>query len=218
MSTPNRYACLRPLIPYAVRATRIAPLAIAAAAALLLTGGPALAGGMRMTDVVLLMRAAAVLIAVGAAFVLDDPAARTTEVVPVPRWLPRAVRGALAVLCAGCAWAGVVVCGTYATNPDERPLLPAGGLTLEAVALFSLVLALAALGVRLTPGGGGALAAPGTVLCVLVAVLLPLPDAARPFAQPLSQAWDTSRWTWAVVLCAAAGTAVALCREPGPRA
>ncbi|MFE7117575.1 ABC transporter [Streptomyces sp. NPDC057654] len=211
------YATLQPLTILTVRATRTAPLAVAAAAALLLSGGPALAGGLEMTDVALLMRSGAVLLALGSAFILDDPAARTTEVVPVPRWLPRALRAALAVLVTGAAWGGVVALGTLATTPAERPLLPAGGMTLEALALLALALALAALGLRLTPGSGGALAAPGMVLCVLAAVLLPLPDSAQPFAQPLSPGWDTSRWTWTVLLCATTATAAILCREPSAK-
>ncbi|MEW2082553.1 hypothetical protein [Streptomyces sp. NPDC005283] len=216
------------LLPYALRSARTLPLLIAVTAAVLLLGVPALvSGGMRLIDVVLLIRSAAVLIAVGAAFLLDDPAARTTEVVPTPRWVVHGLRIFVALLGAAAGWATVLLLGAMAVNPDERPLLPQPGLTLEAAALLAMVIALAALGFRLSTGngtgagtGGGALAAPGVVMCVIVSVLLPLPEAVDPFAQPLSAGWDPSRRVWALVLCVAVVAAVALCREtaPGQRA
>lgn len=204
------------LVPYVLRSSRTTPLLAAGAIGLLLVGVPAaVSGGLRLSDAVLLIRAGAVLLAVGAAFVLDDSAAATTEVTPVPRWLPRTLRAGVAVVSAAVIWAGVLVLGARAVGPDERDLLPWAGLTLEAAGLLAVVLALAALGVRLTAGtGGGTLAAPGAVLVVLLAALAPLPEGLQPFAQPLSKAWDSSRGVWAVLLVVAALAVVALIREP----
>ncbi|MFF4016738.1 hypothetical protein [Streptomyces sp. NPDC001843] len=208
------------LLPYALRSSRRTPLLVFGSVALLLVGVPAAASaGLRLSGAVLLIRAGAVLLAVGAAFVLDDPAAATTEVVPVPRWVPRAVRAAIAVVSVTALWTGVLVLGARAVAPEERDLLPGWGLTLEAAGLLAAVLALAALGLRRTAGtSGGTLAAPGAVLCVLVCVPIPLPTGLQPFAQPLSAGWDPSRRLWAALLCAAAGTLLALIGEPSASA
>ncbi|MGC9541753.1 hypothetical protein [Streptomyces sp. UG1] len=207
------------LLPYALRSSRTTPLLVSGALALLLVGVPAtVSGGLRLTDAVLLIRACAVLLAMGTAFMLDDPAAATTEVVPVPRWVPRTLRVAIALVAVVVGWTGVLVLGTWAVAPQARELLPGPGLTLEAAALFATVLALAALGLRLTAGtGGGMLAAPGAVLCVMLAVLMPLPARLQPFAQPLSAGWNSSRWLWTALLCAAAVAVTALFREPSPK-
>ncbi|MEU5599612.1 hypothetical protein [Streptomyces sp. NPDC020298] len=208
------------LLRYALRSSRTTPLLVSGSVALLLIGVPAaVSGGLRLTDAVLLIRAGAVLLAVGTAFMLDDPAAATTEVVPVPRWVPRAVRAAIAVVSVTAAWTGVLVLGVRAVAPAERDLLPGPGLALEAAGLLAAVLALAALGLRRTAGtGGGTLAAPGAVLCVLVPVPIPLPTGPQAFAQPLSADWGPSRRLWAVLLCAAAGTLIALIGEPSASA
>ncbi|WP_329411358.1 hypothetical protein OG802_16615 [Streptomyces sp. NBC_00704] len=204
------------LVPYVLRSARTTPLLVAGAVGWLLVSIPAaVSSGLRLSDAVLLIRAGAVLLAVGAAFVLDDAAAATTEVTPVPRWLPRTLRAGVAVVSVGLGWAGVLAGGARAVGPDERGLLPWGGLTLEAAGLLALVLALAALGLRRTAGsGGGALATPGVLLAVVLAVLAPLPEWSQPFALPLSRGWDPSRGVWAALLAAAALTVVVLFREP----
>ncbi|MEU4876237.1 hypothetical protein [Streptomyces sp. NPDC021608] len=204
------------LLPYVVRSCRTAPLLVAGAVGWSLVGVPAaVQGALPLGDTVLLIRAGAVLLALGAAFVLDDSAAAVTAVTPVPRWLPRALRAGVAVSSVGVGWAGVLAVGARAVGPDERRSLPWAGLTLEAAALLAVVLALAALGLRLTAGrGGGELATPGAVFVVVLAALAPLPDGLRPFAQPLSGTWDSSREVWAALLAGAALTAVVLIREP----
>ncbi|GGS08356.1 hypothetical protein GCM10010269_54410 [Streptomyces humidus] len=208
------------LVPYVLRSCRMTPLLAAAVAGWLLVGAAtAVSGGLRLSDAVLLIRAGAVLLAVGAAFVLDDSAAATTEVTPVPRWLPRALRTGVAVVSAGAGWLGVLVLGARAVGPEERGLLPWAGLTLEAAGLLAVVLALAALGLRLTAGsGGGALATPGALLLVVLAALAPLPEGLQPFAPPLSRAWGSSRAVWAVLLGVAASAVVVLIREPSAAA
>ncbi|MER6786406.1 hypothetical protein ABT330_17600 [Streptomyces sp. NPDC000658] len=204
------------LVPYVLRSSRATPLVAAGAVAWLPVGVPAaVSGGLPLSEAVLLIRAGAVLLAMGAAFVLDDSAAAMTEVTPVPRWLPRALRVGVAVVSVGAGWTGVLVVGARAVGPDERELLPWAGLTWEAAGLLAVVLALAALGLRLTAGrDGGALATPGAVLVVVLAVLTPLPDGLQPFAQPLSKAWGPSRGVWAALLGVAALTVVVLIREP----
>ncbi|MEV0371124.1 hypothetical protein AB0I10_15035 [Streptomyces sp. NPDC050636] len=204
------------LLPPVLRAARTTPLLGAGLAAVLLVGIPAaLSAHLRLTDGVLLMRVATVLIALGAAFMLDDPAARTTEVVPTPRLLLHGLRAFTAVITAGALWTAVLLLGRSAITGEERELLPEPGLALEAGALLLVVLMLASAGLKATAGiGGGLVAAPGAALLLLTAMLLPLPDGVALFPQPLTPEWGMSRQLWAGVAGIAVAVTGLLLREP----
>ncbi|TJZ50288.1 hypothetical protein FCH28_23655 [Streptomyces piniterrae] len=204
------------LLPPLLRAARTTPLLGAAVTTVLLAGIPAaLSANLRLTDGVLLIRVATVLIALGAAFLLDDPAARTTEVAPTPRLLLHGLRALVTITITGTVWAAVLLLGRSAIAPEERVLLPESGLALEAGSLLLSVLMLAAAGLRVTAGtGGGLVAAPGAVLLLLTAMLLPLPDGVELFPQPLSPAWEPSRQLWAGIAGLAAIATGLLLREP----
>jgi hypothetical protein len=93
----------------------------------------------------------------------------------------------------------VAALARLAAAREERPLFPWGGLAMEAVALVAISLALAALGLCFTGGERGSMvAAPGILLLVITAVLLP--DRAALFLPPGHPYWTAAHRVWAVLL------------------
>ncbi|WP_308375696.1 hypothetical protein [Streptomyces sp. MMS20-AI2-20] len=122
----------------------IRPVARAVPWRALLTGGtlgllaaalPRLVGGeVTPWAGVTALRAAALCGALGAAFLLDDPARRTTAAVPVRRALRHALRYALLLPLAAAWWTAALL-----LVPEEaRP--PAGDVTVEAATVLALAL------------------------------------------------------------------------------
>jgi hypothetical protein len=187
---------LRPSLRLAPRT----PLLLSGFVGLATAAAPVVVGAeLGLPDGAMLSRVGAVAVALGAGFALDDPAAPTTVVVPVPRLLQRAVR-AVPVFMAACAiWVAVAALARLAVAPEARGLFPWGGLALEAAALVVISLALAARGLPFTEGEHGAMvAAPGLVLLVIAAMLLP--DQAALFVPPGHPHWASSHHVWAVLL------------------
>ncbi|MES5821564.1 ABC transporter [Streptomyces sp. RG80] len=145
-----------------------------------------------------LLRAAALALALGLAFLLDDPARHTTAAVPTRRPVRQALRAVLVAPFAALAWTAAVL-----LVPEEiRP--PVGPLTLEAAGAVTLALAVAALAVRFSqaPEPGQAVAA--AVLTTAVAAPLLLPGRWAMFVAPDDDRWAASHDRWAWVLVAAA--------------
>ncbi|MGW8886684.1 hypothetical protein [Streptomyces sp. NPDC055749] len=208
-----RWVLLRRLAPPVLRATRLLPSLTGAALGGAIVAAPVVAGvELEAHYVVLLLRCSMVITVIGVAFVLDDPTARTTEVLPVHRAWISSLRCLTALAALGAAWAVQVAIAPLAVPTAARSALPLASLTLEPLTLAVWALALAALGTRLTAeGSGGILAAPGLILSVIAAMLLP--EKAALFAQPQSEGWDQSRWIWGAVLGAAALGLCLLLRE-----
>ncbi|MEV0786839.1 hypothetical protein AB0I52_28550 [Streptomyces sp. NPDC050423] len=211
LTGPRRARHLTVLLGASLRAMPKTPLALGALVGLLTTAAPALLHvGLGLPDVAMLSRVAAVAVALGAGFVLDDPAARTTVAVPVSRLAQRAVR-AVPVLALGMAVWAVAAAVARTTLPQEtRPLFPWGGLAAEAAALVAISLVLAAVGLRFTEGERGSLvAAPGILLLVITAVLLP--EGAALFLPPGHTSWVAVHqvWTGLLVAALAGGTLLA---------
>lgn len=166
-------------------------------------------------DAALLLRVAAVMCTVPTAFALDDPAARTTATLPFPLVIRRLLRLTLTLAPLAVLW---LACGFLllaALQPGDRIALPLAGLALEAAALGTATIMLAALGLRLSAGErGSTLAAPGSVLLPLVLVLTPA--RAELFVVPLAEGWASSRWVWGLALTVTAGATAALLREHRP--
>ncbi|MGW1180791.1 ABC transporter [Streptomyces drozdowiczii] len=197
------------LLRSSLRAMPKVPLALGGLISLLITAVPALVHtGLGLSDVAVLSRVAAAAVALGAGFVLDDPAARTTVAVPVTRRTQRAVRAAPALVLAMAMWAAAVALARTTLPQDARPLLPWGGLAAEAAALVAISLALATVGLRFTEGERGSLvAAPGILLLVITAALLP--QGAALFLPPGHTSWTAAHQVWtALVPAALAGAAL----------
>lgn len=149
-----------------------------------------------------LLRLAAACGALGVAFLLDDPAARTTPAVPTSRLVRHAVRVAVALPVAALWWAATLIAVTLGADRHAVAALPRGALTLEAVALVAVALVLAAAGLHVgTDGSAGTLAAPA--LLMALAVVWFLPRRVALVLAPADPHWNAAHRRWGVVLLAA---------------
>jgi hypothetical protein len=188
------------------------PMALGGGPALVVAVLPlALSTRLEAGDAALLLRVAAVLCTLPVAFALDDPAAGLTATLPLPLAVRRLQRLALVCTPLAVVWTACAFMLRAAMHPEDRVALPVAGLSLEAAALGAATVLLSVLGLRLSGGErGSALAAPGSVLLLLVLVLSPA--RTELFAVPYGESWDTSRWAWATVLAVAAGMTAVLLR------
>ncbi|MBC9716268.1 hypothetical protein H9Y04_27400 [Streptomyces sp. TRM66268-LWL] len=206
------------LARHELRAARVLPLLCAAALATLMCAVPAVFSlGLDLAAGSVLLQLAAVLTALAVAFALDDPAAATTTACPSPWWLRRSVRLAVVLPALAAFWLLDVLLVRQAVTAELRPAFPTADLSVEALALTLVAVALGLAGLRFTVGQGGGLVAAG--LLVIVVALTFLPQEAAFFATPDDGAqWDgaAARWraTAAVALIAAA---LLLPRPPGRR-
>ncbi|MEU3843882.1 ABC transporter [Streptomyces sp. NPDC028635] len=191
----GRAAALGALLAATARTLPRAPLLAGAALGLLtvacsrpLAGGPA-DPWLSLT----VLRVAAVCLGLGLAFLLDDPARRTTETVPTGRALRACLRLTLiAPLTAGW-WAAALLLTPSAARP------PLAETTLEAVTLAMLALALAAVAVRRSPEPEpGRAAAVGVLSLTVLAALLP--DRWGLFVAQGSPHWAAAHDRWATLL------------------
>ncbi len=187
MNTTILYPLLRPV----ARAVRWLPLLAGGVLGLAVVAVPvALTSRLTGTQLTDLVRAAATCVALGTAFLLDDPAARSTPTVPVARLTRNLVRVAVAVPAIALWWAV-----TLSTTPHLRR----GALTVEAAALVAAALALAATIARYTGDGtAGVYAAPAVLVLGAVVWFLPRPVALA--ATPDDPHWTVAHHRWAVVL------------------
>ncbi|GGO87047.1 ABC transporter [Wenjunlia tyrosinilytica] len=179
-----------------------APLAAGGTLGLALVGAPALLP-LTLPPVVLvdLVRVAALSGALGAAFLLDDPAGHTTGAVPTPRLLRHSLRTALLLPLAAGWWVAVLAVARLA--PASGAGLPYGALTVEAAALTACSVACAA-GVLRWGGGTAAGSTAGPAVIVLSASLAAVPHRYRLFVAVDDPHWaDVHRYGWAGLLAAA---------------
>lgn len=194
------------LLPALTRAQlRLLPgrqLAVAAAAGI----GFAVAGAViperpDLSGLLITARLAAVCGAAGVAFVLDDPAERTTTaVVPVPLRLRRGLRVLPAIPLAAAWWAALLLVVRDRLDPALWAGLPVRDLSLEAAGLLAVTVALAAAGLTATAERSGSVfAIPALLLGLLMAQTI-LPARLVLFAEPGSGAWTASHQRWAMLL------------------
>lgn len=157
------------------------------------------------------LRLAALAGAVGAAFVLDDPADRTTTAAPAARLLRRTVRVSLLVPLAALWWTVVLLLPGVVDGKPVLDGLPLVGITVEAAALLGVALGAAALGGQTGDGGvAGALA----VLAGALLTHLP-PRPYRLAVTPDDPAWDSVHDVWAGLVLVAVVAFVAAGRDQG---
>jgi hypothetical protein len=192
-------ALLRPTA-YAIR---WAPPLAAAGFGLALVAVPSvMAVVLSVEDLTALLRIAAIAGALGAAFLLDDPATGSTAVAPTSRLVRHLARVGIAVPVFGLWWGSVIAVTHAGAEDGVRNTLPLSGLTVEAAAILALAVALAAVAVRRSPDGTGAVvAAPG--LLVVLAVLRLLPERVTLFVVPDDPRWVASHDRWAMLLAVA---------------
>ncbi|MFC4591686.1 pectinacetylesterase family protein [Sphaerisporangium corydalis] len=194
---------LSPLLRSTARAITWRPAAAGAVlgAAILLVP-EALSARLTATHLTTLARIAAICVALGAAFLLDDPATRSTSAVPVPRLARNLVRAAVAGPAVALWWALTLGLARTTGHHEAAAHLPVAALTLEAATLPVAALALAAVAQRRTTDGNtGVVAAPALLLLAAVAWFLPHPAAL--LLTPADPGWEASHHRWAAVLAAA---------------
>jgi hypothetical protein len=150
------------------------------------------------------LRSAAVALALGSAFVLDDPATELLAGSPTPLWVRRIARIGLPLPLLGILWAA-------ALSRSGLASLSVGDLTLELAAMVTVTLALAAwAGLRTGDGMGGRAGGPGLLL------LLPLAWQAGMWAGiPGEPQWAVAHHRWLATLVAAAALLLWASLDPG---
>jgi hypothetical protein len=193
---------LRPLLRASARAVNWLPLVVGALLGLAIVLVPeALTTKLTDAHLVDLIRVAAACTALGTAFLLDDPASRSTPTVPTSRLTRNLVRVAVAVPAIALWWVATLTLARTAHRPHATHL-PAAALTVEAAALIAAALALAATAQRhTTDGNTGVIAAPATL--VLAAAIWFLPRRVALVTAPGEPHWTASHYRWAGLLAAA---------------
>jgi hypothetical protein len=194
---------LYPLLRSTAHAITWRPVAAGAVLGLVILLVPeALTARLTGAHLTTLARIAAICVALGAAFLLDDPAARSTPTVPTPRLARNLVRITLAVPAVALWWTLTLGLAKRIGHHAAAAHLPVAALTLEAATLVAAALALAALAQRRTTDGNtGVIAAPAVLLLAAVAWLLPAPAAL--ILRPTDPHWTASHYRWTVLLAAA---------------
>jgi hypothetical protein len=201
---------LRELAPSMLRSVRWQPTVAGAgiAAVVLVVRRDHLA---HLAQAVLVLRVVALLLAVGVAFALDDRSRRTVQSVPAPAWWRAAGQVSVALVPALAAW--IAALGWVSTRTGDH--LPVLGLSLEAVALAAVGLALAAGLVRwrelLDPG-----AVAGPALLVSGLMIAQLPDRVALVVGP-GPAWAAAHLRWSALLAAAVAVLLLALRDPAAR-
>ena len=196
---------LYPLLRSTAHAITWRPMVVGAVVApTILLVPEALTASLTGTHLTTLARIAAICVALGAAFLLDDPATRSTPAVPTPRLARNLVRVALAVPAVALWWTLTLGLAKTTGHHAAAAHLPVAALTLEAATLLAAALALAAIAQRrTTDGNAGVVAAPAVLLLAAVAWFLPHPAAL--IVTPTDPSWTASHYRWTAVLATALG-------------
>ena len=198
-------ALVRPVL----QAMRRGPLLGAGCVGLAIVAVPAaLDTVLRPDNLATLLRLVALCLAVGVAFVLDDPAKPSTATTPVPAWAAGAIRATAGLLTAAAGWTAAVALTLAGAQEGTGEALPVRDLTLEAAAAAVLAVAFAGLGWARAPRGvSGTVAAPA--LLVAAAALALLPQRLALLASVEDPAgWAAAHRRFAVLLVAAGAVAV----------
>jgi hypothetical protein len=193
---------LCPLLPATARAINWLPLAVGASLGLtVVLVSDALSTKLSVAHLVDLIRIAAACAALGTAFLLDDPATRSTPTVPTPRLGRNLVRVAVATPAIALWWGAMLALARVLAYHPHATQLPAAALTVEAATLVTAALALAAIAQRhTTDGNTGVVAAPA--MLVLVAATWFLPRRVALATAPADPHWTASHYRWAALLAA----------------
>lgn len=153
---------------------------------------------MGPSEYLTLLRVAAVTLAAGAAFLLNDPAIRSTAVVPVSRatrYVARLIQGAVIV---GCWWAIAFSLVWLRASDQTWQDLPKVGLLLESATTVLLAVTSAAWLQSLLEGKPGLAAS--TLLVGLAVTATLLPSKAHILLRPGDPRWAAAQRFWGLLL------------------
>lgn len=208
---------LFPLARATARAIKWAPIGVATGLGLLIAVLPtALITKLTGAQLIELLRISATCGALGAAFLLDDPAARSTPTVPTPRLSRNIVRAAVTVPAAVLWWTATLTIAGAVASASAAAVLPTGALVLETAALVSVGLAMAAIAQRYaTDGDIGVIAAPA--MLILATITWFLPHRIALLVAPTDPQWAAAHHRWVGVLGIAVAVFLWASRERTPR-
>ncbi|MFF3613820.1 ABC transporter [Streptomyces sp. NPDC002580] len=206
---PPGYVVALPLLRPVWRSLPHAALAAGAGLGLLLAGVP------RMLSVpadpwlcLNLLRAAALALALGLAFLLDDPARHTTAPVPTGRAVRIGLRVGCVLPLAAVWWTAAL----FLIPEKVRP--PVGATTLEAAAFAVLALAGAVVAVRHSEATEPGITVSAGLLGASFAAALLLPGRWALWVATADPHWDDAHRRWAGLLVVAALTGAFSLTEP----
>lgn len=184
-------------------------IAAAGALGLLLAATPRLTGEEANAWLALTaLRASAVAFALGAAFLLDDPARHTTAAVPTRRAVRHGLRLALMAPVAVLWWTGA-----YFLVPGSlRP--PAAGSTVEAATILALALAGSAFAIHRGDSARPGQAVAGFLLASAILAPLLCPGSWALFVTPDDPRWGVAHDLWTLLLCAVLVAGAVCTTEP----
>ncbi len=163
------------------------------------------------------LRVTAFLLAAGAAFALDDPAATTLAASPTGLAARRGQR----LMLVAPVWAVVWALAVTATQVAWPHGVPVAAATLEAAGMLALAVAAAAIAVpHVAEGRGGVVAGPVLTLAMMSALLAQFlyPRWATLFAfSPGAPEWQASHTRWTVLLVAGIVALVVTSLDPARR-
>lgn len=159
------------------------------------------------------LRVGAVLLAAGAAFALDDPAATTLASSPTPLSTRRSLRLALALAACFAAWTTMLL---VAGGPARAA---AAGLSLEAAGMLAVALAAASVAAPRVANGLGGLAGGPTLVSFLLAAMVVQQHWPHwsLLAFPGTAAWEAAQLRWLILACAGSTLVGLAARDPARR-
>ncbi|GAA2260513.1 ABC transporter [Streptomyces atrovirens] len=188
-------------------------IAVGGGLGLLLAAGPRMWGD-GATDWLALtaLRASAVAFALGAAFLLDDPARHTTAVVPTRRAVRHGLRLALVAPVAALWWTAALLLVPGSLRP------PAADVTVEAATVLALALTGSAFAIRQGDGTRPGQAVAGFLLASAILAPLFSPGSWALFVTPDDPKWALSHDRWTLLLCAVLAVGAVCATERARRA
>jgi GNAT superfamily N-acetyltransferase len=200
------------LIGTCLRATRLTPLVAGGALSTCIMVVPVLLGlELEVIDVTLTLHLAMFALLTGAAFVLDDAAYPSTEVLPISARRTAAIRMGLALVPVSVFWAIALWIAPHTLVGTAE--YARAGLVVEVYACIAWVWAVAVFAAHRRRGIGSALAAPVPLVVAVAAALSP--DRLAVFVSPGSPGYGDSRLRWAVVLAVGLVVLSVVTRRPG---
>lgn len=151
-----------------------------------------------MEELIVALRAAAIVLALAAAFALDDAAANIAAASPCPVLLRRSLRIVLVAMPTTSLWMSTMLLAQR-KSLAEATALPMGFLTLELTTVVMIGLGVAATAARRGVANSAGRVGASSLLAMTVATWI-VPEELRPWVYPSEPSWRTVHMWWAFAL------------------